>query len=91
MEVVKNKTVNTYIAYETSMWQFNDIKNDALRNCFFGTVNLIKTADLDKYKYFGCGIRLDARDIFLLSDGSGFGKTMIIFDANVGSLLQIDN
>ena len=31
----------------------------AFENCLFGAIKLTKSADIDKYKYFGYGIRLD--------------------------------
>ena len=39
-----------------------------LDNCLFGSVELIKNADLDKYKYSGYGIGFDSRLEFLFTD-----------------------
>ena len=39
-----------------------------------GCLQLTKSADFDKYKYFGYGIGFDASGSFSLPDGSGFGK-----------------
>ena len=35
-----------------------------LKNCLFGTVTLTENADIDKYKYSGCGIGFDRRSSF---------------------------
>ena len=37
------------------------------------------------------GIRLDAHGIYLLSDGSGFGKKVITFGADMSSSAHIHN
>ena len=41
------------------------------------------------YKYSGYGTGFGARGSFLLSDGSGFAKNVIIFCANMSSLVHI--
>ena len=38
-----------------------------------------------------CLLRFDARGSFSLSDGSRFGKNVIIFRAEMNSLVHIDN
>ena len=59
-----------------------------LGNFLFGAIKPTKsTTDFDKYKYFG----FDAWGSFSLSDGSEFGKNVIVFDANMSSSLHIDN
>ena len=49
----------------------------------FGAVNLIKNADINKYKYSGYGIRFDRGRNF--SVPSGFGRNLIIFGADTSS------
>ena len=61
-----------------------------LENCLFGAVRLTKNADIDMYKYFGYGIRFDARGTFLFSDVS-FAQNVIIFGADMSSSVHIDN
>ena len=56
-----------------------------LRNSLFGAVKLTKNVEFDKYKYFGYGIGFNARGSFSLSDGSRFGKNVIIFSADMSS------
>ena len=51
-------------------------------NSLFGAVKLSKNADPDKYSYSGYGIGFDACRTFSSSDGSGFGKNVIIFAAD---------
>ena len=56
----------------------------------FGSVNLTKNADLDKYKYSGYSTGFDSRSEFSFTDGS-FGKNAIIFGADMNSSVHIDN
>ena len=61
-----------------------------LNNCLFGSVNLTKNADLDKYKYSGYSIGFDSCSEVLFTDRS-FGKNVIIFGADMRLSVQIDN
>ena len=45
----------------------------------FGVVRFTESADLDKYSCSGYGIEFDTRKTISLSDGSGFGKSVITF------------
>ena len=58
----------------------------ALGNCSFGSVKLIKNADLDKYKYTGSSIGLDSCSKFLFTDET-HGKNVIIFGADLCMLI----
>ena len=49
----------------------------------FRAVKLTKNAAFDKYKYSGYSTGFDTHVSFLLSDGSGFGKNVIIFGAGM--------
>ena len=49
-----------------------------------------KNADLDKYKYSGCGIGFYSRSEFQFTDLS-VGKNAIIFRADMSSFVYIDN
>ena len=52
--------VNLYICYTLDQWS-RDLDTDVtLGNCLFGSVKLTKNADLDRYKYSGCGIGFDS-------------------------------
>ena len=52
---------------------------------------LTENSDLDKYEYFGYGIEYDVRGSFSLSDGSGFGKNVIKFGADMTYSEHVDN
>ena len=56
-----------------------------------GAVKLTTNSDPDKYKYSGYGIGFDGNGSFSLSDGSGFGKNIIIRDTDMSSSVHIDN
>ena len=66
-----------------------------LRLCFlnslFGVVKLPKNADFCKYEYSGYRFGFDVRKSFLLSDGSGFSKNVIIIRTDISSSLGVDN
>ena len=72
--------MNIDIAYEINLYSYKQGADFTLGNSFFGAVKLNKTADFDKYKHSGYGIEFDARGGFSLSDGSRFGKKVIIFN-----------
>ena len=61
-----------------------------LGNYLFWSVKLIKNADPDKYIYTGYGIGFNSRSEFLLPDTTT-GKNVIIFGADMSSLVHIDN
>ena len=61
-----------------------------LKNCLFGSVKLIKSADPDKYKYSGYAIEFDYRSEFSFTDGS-MGKNLIMFGDDISSFVHIDN
>ena len=56
----------------------------------FGALKLTKNADPNRYSYPGHGIGFDAKGFFSLSDGSGFGKNVII-GADSSSSKYVDN
>ena len=75
-----------------NLWPFTFAKDFALRNYLFGAVKLTKSdAEFDKYKYSGYGIGFDARGSFPLLNGSGFGKNVITFIADMSPSMHIDN
>ena len=55
--------VNIYIVYEIT--KKNSISDYlTLEDCLSGSVKLTKNPDIDKYKYFGYGIRFDRTGAF---------------------------
>ena len=61
-------------------------KHFSLEKSLFGAVKLTRNVDFHKYKYSGYGIGFDASGSFLISDGSGFCKSVIILGANMNLL-----
>ena len=74
--------VNIYIVYKL----IPDTKDSSitLENCLFGSVNLTKNADIDKYKYSGYGVGFDSKGSFSHPSG-GYGGNVIIFGAYMSS------
>ena len=87
---VPKKVINLSISYTLGPQLKKLNIGLTLSNCLFGSVNLTKNADLGKYRYSGYGIGFDSRSEFPLSDGS-VGKNVIIFGADMGSSVHIDN
>ena len=57
------KVVNLHVVFEIT--NFYGIDNyPTLVNELFRTVKLTKNADIDKYRYFGCGIRFDGHESY---------------------------
>ena len=52
--------VNIYIVYQINK-NYNISNYPTLENCLFGAVSLTKHADIDQYKYSGCGIGFDRK------------------------------
>ena len=61
-----------------------------MENCLFGAVSVTKNADIDEYKYFGCGIVFDTHGFFSHPSG-GTVRNVIIFRVNMSSSMKIDN
>ena len=72
------------------MWPFTRDDNFTSANALFGAVRHVKNADKSKYKYSGYGIGFNNHGTFSMSDGS-FGKSVIIFDADMSSSGHIDD
>ena len=62
-----------FIVYETNLWSVTVCQD----------FKLTTNTDPDRYKYSGYGIGFDASGSFLLSDGSGFDKNVIVFGADM--------
>ena len=81
------KTVNIYTVYELTGSNCND-NDPTVKN--FGTITLIKNADIDKYGYSGYGIGFDRRGSFSFA-GIGIGRAIIIFEVDKISSTKSDN
>ena len=77
--------------YEINLWLSKQSAYFTLGNFLFGAVKLTKNADFDKYKYSGYGIGFYLQGSFSLSNGSGFGKNVIIFVADMSLSVHINN
>ena len=71
MGAAENKTfpplnkVNLFIVYKLGTLS-QDLNFDfSLKDCLFGTVELAKNADPDRYSYSGYGVRFDSPSRFL--------------------------
>ena len=63
---IPKKVINLYISYKVNPWLRNLDTDFTLKSCLFGSLNLTKNADPDKYKYSGYGISFDSRSDFYL-------------------------
>ena len=63
--------MNICIAYVLNLWSYIQSVDFTLKNSLFGTAELTKDIDFDKYFYSEYGIGIDARRSFSLSDDSG--------------------
>ena len=53
------KIVNVYIVYDLDNWPKNPLINFTLKDCLFGSTNIVKDNDKEKYVYSGYGIAFD--------------------------------
>ena len=82
------KVVNIYTVYEISR-NYDISSYPTLENCLFGAVTLTKTADIDRYKYYGYGIGFDRKGFFSHPGGRP-GRNVIIFGVDMSSSTKID-
>ena len=66
---IPKKVINLCISYTISPWLRNLNINFTLGNCLFGSVEVTKNADPNKYKYSGYGIEFDLRSELSLPYG----------------------
>ena len=83
------KIANIYVVYEISKG-INISDYPTLENCLFGTVTLTKNADIDRYKYFGYGVRFGRHGSFSFP-GTGLGRNVITFGVDMSSSTKINN
>ena len=96
MTYTHRKIVNIYIFYEISS-NNNNINNNnncnnysTLKNCLLGADILTENSDIDKYKYFGCGIGFDGHGSCSHPSGRN-GRNVILFGVDMSSSTKIDN
>ena len=83
------KEVNINVVYEISK-SINISDYTTLKNCLFGAVSLTKNADIDKYGYSEYGIGF-YRHGSVSFPGTGLGRNVIIFRADMSPSTKIDN
>ena len=81
--------LNLYLAYELKNWLHNPSNNFTLKNCLFGTDELIKNAIKSKFIYNGQGIAFDGACPW--SFGNEFSRNTVISGVNNTSLSHTDN
>ena len=84
------QVMNFYIVSEINLWALIVGKDFVLGNSLFAVVKLTKYSNPDKYKYSGYDTGFDAFRSFSLSDGSEFGKSVIVFGTNMSLSVHID-
>ena len=65
------------------------LRNFTLENGFFGSTNIVRDNDKEKYVYSGYGITFDGKCSW--SFNNDFARNVIIFVADNSSLSHIDN
>ena len=89
---IHKKIVSIYIVYEINVLQSFRLGDDfSLRNALSGAVKPVKDAEKGKCKYSGHGMEFYSHETFSLSNGSGFGRNIIIFGAHINSSVHVDN
>ena len=78
---------NIYIVCEMNLKDLGYDDYPLLENSLFGVVKLVKSADIDKYKYSGYGIGFDKRETFSVPGGSG--RRVIIFVVDMSFFVYI--
>ena len=84
-----NAVLNFYTGYKIKLWPQYVGADFPLGNSSFDAVKLTNNIDPDKYFYSGYGIGLDGRELFSMSDDSGIGNNVIIFDADMRFMFMV--
>ena len=88
--IIASGMMNIYISYTLDRWS-RDLHTDfTLGNWLFGSVNLTKNADPDKYKYSDYDRGFDSRSRFSFTHGS-IGKNVIISEVDMSSHVHVAN
>ena len=71
------KIVNVYIIYDLDNWLKNPLRNFTLKNCLFGSTNIVKYNGKEKYVYSSYGIAFDGKGEW--SFDNDYARNVIIF------------
>ena len=82
------KAVNIYTVYDIDSNPNNF--DPILENCLFGTIEITKNSDIEKYRYSGYRIGFDSKRNFSHPTG-GFCVNAIIFGADMSSFVHANN
>ena len=87
---ISKNVINLYISNILNPC-LRDLNTDLiLKNCLFGSVELKRNVDPDKYKDSGYDLKFDSRSVFSFIDES-MVKNVIILRADMSSSVHIDN
>ena len=81
--------INIYIVYEVTD-NYNVSNYPTLENCLFGSVELTKNSDIEKYRYSSYAVGFDRKEFFSHASG-GTGRNVIIFEVDMSSSTKADN
>ena len=82
--------MNIYYFYNINLWSYIQGANFTLENFLVDALKLTKNVDSDKIPILDMVLDLMYAEGFLFSDGSGFGKTVITFEADMSSSEHIE-
>ena len=83
------KIVNVYIIYDLDALPRNPTNNFKFKNFLFGTTNIVKNSDKEKYVYSGYVITVDSAGSW--SFDNDFATNVIIFATDNSSSCPSDN
>ena len=83
------KIVVVYIVFGLDGWPRSPTNNFKFKNCLFGTTNVVKYSDKEKYVYSGHGITLGSGGSW--SFNNDFARNVVIFGVDNSSLSYCDN
>ena len=66
--------------YDLNAWPRNPTNNFEFKHCLFGTTNIVKNSDKEKYVYSGYGITFDSAGSW--SFGYYFARNVTIFSVD---------
>ena len=81
----KTEIVNAYIVLELDTWPNDPLNNFRLNNLLFGTTNIVKNSDKDKWVHSGYRIAFDRLSTMIF--GNDYAKSVIIFVPVIVQLL----
>ena len=84
-----NRTVNVYLVYDLAAWPRNPTNNFKFKNCLFGTTNIVKNSDKEKYVYSGYGITFDSGGSWSFDNDTV--RNVIFFVVDSSSSSHADN